>query len=142
MALQDLSEDIIEPRCGVVQKLTEPCGAVGLDVFVGVFCAFHAEHAGFDPCGFQNRKGFLCGALSRLVRVVGYDHMVGIVAEQARVLGRDGGPQCCDRLREAGGVHGDDVHVALAQHQTFFGMVLGVVERVQNTALMKGWRIR
>ena len=85
---------------------------------------------------FQDGDSPLGGPLARLVRIIADDSLIGVAADDTRLLLREGSAQGGNGIGEARPVQGDDVHVALCQDQLPGAGVLGEVHSEQAAALV------
>ena len=77
-----------------------------------------------------------------LVGVVAQDHLIGILADEPHLIrgqGRAAGTHCCV---DAGLLHTDDVHIALAQHEPPGRTALGDLQREYRVRLVVDQRFR
>ena len=75
----------------------------------------HVDDLGCNAGGPQDRNGPPGSLDARIVRIVGQQHLVHIALQKTRLIFRQGGAQGGHRTLKAGLVHGNHIHIALAE---------------------------
>ena len=138
-----LAELVIYRAAGSLDEVRESLGAELLDVLVGVLCAGHLQYPRLDarlaeqvyPAG----SGFLPGS----VGIVGEYHLGFPHPPDEPRLGRGNrGAQRGDGAVEPRLVHGNNIHVALAEDEVIRLGILGVIKRKEVVALLENVGLR
>ena len=125
-----------------VQQGLEPLCPILFDVLIRVLGTGDLQHAHLDRAVAEQLQRPEGGLLARLVRVVAQDDFVRVLADEPHLIrgqGRAAGTHCCV---DAGLLHTDDVHIALAQHEPPGRTALGDLQREYRVRLVVDQRFR
>ena len=125
-----------------VQQCLEALGAILFDVLVRVLGTGDLQHPHLYRAVAEQLQRPQGGFLARLVRVVAQDDLVRVLADEPHLIrgqGRAAGTHC--RV-DAGLLHADDVHIALAQHEPPGRTALGDLQREYRVRLVVDQRFR
>ena len=125
-----------------VQQGLEPLCPILFDVLIRVLGTGDLQHAHLDRAVAEQLQRPQGGFLARLVRVVAQDDLVRVLADEPHLIrgqGRAAGTHC--RV-DAGLLHADHVHIALAQHEPPGRTALGDLQREYRVRLVVDQRFR
>ena len=112
-----------------VQQCLEPLGAILFDVLIRIFCTRDLQHTHLDRAvaeQFQRAQG---GLLAGLIRVVAQDDFLRILADELYLIRSQGRAAGADRRVDARLMHGNNVHVTLAENEPPGSALLGDLQR-------------
>ena len=96
-------------------------------VFIRIFSAFHAEY----PCPQTNVREvfyrFLSSRSASAVAVVGHHYFIAVMADKSRLIGSYRSTQRSHNILKASLIHGDNVHIPLAEDKAFGVRIFGEV---------------
>ena len=121
----------------VFDPLQKGLFAVRFDELIRIFAGRKVDHLSFDPRLFQDPDTAERRSHSCAVIVIGQQHLFAVALEQGGLSLREGGPQGRDCLVKSGLVHGDHVHISLAEDLVGGLGSFGDMKAVQIPALVK-----
>ena len=136
------SQTEVQRIAHAVQQCLEALGAILFDVLIRVLGTGDLQHAHLDRAVAEQLQRPQGGFLARLVRVVTQDDFVRVLADEPHLIRGQGcaaGTHCCV---DAGLLHADDVHIALAQHEPPGRTALGDLQREYRVRLVVDQRFR
>ena len=121
----------------IFDPLQEGVLAVFLYKLIGILLGPQVDHFSFNPRLFQDADRSQGRPYTGSVAVIGQQHLPGVSLKECCLPFREGSAQRCDRFVKAGLMHGDDVHVPLAQDLVRRLRSFGNVQSVQVPALVE-----
>ena len=119
-----------------VQQCLEPLGAILFDVLIRIFCTRDLQHAHLDRAvaeQFQRAQG---GLLAGLIRVVAQDDFLRVLADELYLIRGQGRAAGADRRVDARLMHGNNVHVTLAENEPPGSALLGDLQSEHGIRLV------
>ena len=112
------------------------------DKFIRILVGAEVDHRRFQSAVPQNPDISKCRTHAGAVAVISQKDSFRIAPEQSRLSGRECCPKGGDCLIESGLMHGNDIHVSLAEDQMIRLCPPGKIERVQVAAFVKDHGVR